>query len=367
MRVVLAGVPLVAAGRFNCTPVVDVPAPKDITDLHPSHVSVVMAVGDSITAAFSARSDLNEARDISWSIGQGTEDQLTFPWLVSQYSSKVEGQSTKAVLPNDVFDLPHGDYHKKTDNLNVAESEGAAHRGSLDEQWAYLEDNFGKYEDFDSRWKVLTVWMMANDVCGDCNSPTEEGKTFPVWEQKMEEFLENATARLKNTYINVISTLDLSNIARIQRSKLGCTIEHKYIVKECGCIDKGNSTQLAMLDRNVHYYNDRLHKFASDWYAKLQQQGRTDIAIVTQSFMEQIGPTLDFRFLSKLDCFHPSASAHEDLAIGLWNSMLCTDNRQGRCGMHFSPDIPVTCPTKDSRFYTGPDVVPGPPPMGILV
>ena len=50
------------------------------------------------------------------------------------------------------------------------------------------------------------------------------------------------------------------------------------------------------------------------------------------------------------------------LATGLWNSMLCVDGRENRCGEKFSKQLMATCPTADSVFYTGPDVIPGPPP-----
>merc|ERR1712217_175398 len=105
----------------------------------------------------------------------------------------------------------------------------------------------------------------------------------------------------------------------------------------------------------------RLHQFAADWREKLHFEGRNDIAIVAQTGIEGIGKSLDWTFLSRLDCFHPSAQAHQSLAIALWNSMLCTHNREGRCGMVFANDMHPVCPTEDSVFYTGPDVIPGPP------
>lgn len=81
-----------------------------------------------------------------------------------------------------------------------------------------------------------------------------------------------------------------------------------------------------------------------------------------QSFQEGFAiQSIDF--LNKLDCFHPSTTGHEDLAIGLWNSMLCVDDREKRCGQHFTMGIKPTCPTADSVFYTGPDVVPIVPPL----
>merc|ERR1711904_710798 len=109
----------------------------------------------------------------------------------------------------------------------MGESSGAAHRGSVDEQWGYLLENKGKYEDFDSRWKVLTYWMFANDVCGMCHGEAEQLGTYKTWEQKTGEFLDNVSATFNNTYMNLISMLDLSHIHRIQQSKAGCKVEHE--------------------------------------------------------------------------------------------------------------------------------------------
>ena len=48
--------------------------------------------------------------------------------------------------------------------------------------------------------------------------------------------------------------------------------------------------------------------------------------------------------------------ALQDLAIGLWNSMLCTAGRDTQCGRPFVPSLSPYCPTPSDRFYTGPDV-----------
>ena len=124
---------------FDC-PKIKIPHfPQNISRLHPGHVSIVMAIGDSITAGFAARSNVWEARDISWSIGEGSKDQVTLPYMLSQYSPKVEGQSTKAVIPNNVRHLPDGDYHPDTDNLNVAESQASVINF---ENWPNVRNSF---------------------------------------------------------------------------------------------------------------------------------------------------------------------------------------------------------------------------------
>ena len=232
----------------------------------------------------------------------------------------------------------------------------------MDEQWGFVTKHRGDYADFNERWKVLTVWMTANDVCGQCNGPVDNA-TLSSWVGKIDELLTNVSTTMQNVYVSLSSTLDLSNVARIQRSSLYCSVEHKVILKECGCIDRGNATQLAQLDANIHTYDSALHDLAQKWYEKLQAAKRTDMAVVMQSFLEGVGPELNKPFLNNLDCFHPSALGHQDLAVGLWNSMLCPGpQRKNKCGQHSVLDLKLMCPTADSVFYTGPDVRPDPPP-----
>jgi len=342
-----------ADAQLQCTPPSTIPpVPTNVSDLHPGHVSIVMAFGDSITAAFAARGEVLEDRDISWAIGRGNATQLTMPYILNEYTAAahgafpLQGMSNKAVVPRDILHMPHNDYHPATDLLNFAESEGAVHRGSLDEQWGFMTQHIDEYKDAKTRWKVITLWMTANDVCGECDGPID----LRTWTKKTNQFLLNISTTFQNVYVNLMGTLDLSQIARIQRSNVECTVIHKYLLEECGCIDRGNATQLKQLDANVHAMNAVLHNLSATWHAKLAAEGRGDMAVVMQGFLEGHGREFDRDFLSKLDCFHPSASAHQLLGVNLWNSMLCHD--RDNCSFNLNPT--VTCPTATSTFYTGP-------------
>jgi hypothetical protein len=73
----------------------------------PSHLPLLLTASSSSRAS-AARSDLHEARDISWAIGVGTADDVTLPYLLSQYAAHsdhkypiVRGASTTAVIPRD--------------------------------------------------------------------------------------------------------------------------------------------------------------------------------------------------------------------------------------------------------------------------
>jgi hypothetical protein len=68
--------------RFNCEVAKPATPAANVTRLHPADIGFTIALGDSITAAFAARSTLLEDRDLSWSIGKGSDDQLTLPRLL---------------------------------------------------------------------------------------------------------------------------------------------------------------------------------------------------------------------------------------------------------------------------------------------
>lgn len=60
---------------YNCDRYEAPPRPtNDITKLNPAHVDLVMAMGDSISAAFAAKAGVQEDRDVAWSCGEGTKD-----------------------------------------------------------------------------------------------------------------------------------------------------------------------------------------------------------------------------------------------------------------------------------------------------
>ena len=190
--------------------------------------------------------------------------------------------------------------------------------------------------------------MTANDVCGSCDGP----KDLTQWTDAYDQMLTNVTSNYRNIYINLMSTLDLSDVARLQRSVRFCNLEHRLLLKECGCIDRGNSSQLKTLDENVHAMNAQLSSIASKWMDKLGTAKRDDVAVVYQPYLEGIGPNLDISFLNRLDCFHPAAKAHEQLAMGLWASMLCKD-RATACGRKF-PETSPYCATRNATFYVPP-------------
>mmetsp|Transcript_22733 Transcript_22733/g.68479 ORF Transcript_22733/g.68479 Transcript_22733/m.68479 type:complete len:161 (+) Transcript_22733:642-1124(+) len=154
-------------------------------------------------------------------------------------------------------------------------------------------------------------------------------------------------------YINLIGTFPLSNVARVQRASTECSIEHR-IIDECGCIDRGNATELARMDSNTVILNTELANLSKTWSANLRADGRDDVAVVYHDFMAagDIGGELVRDDLSELDCFHPSARAHQALAAGLWDSIVCPGDRADGLICGKKPTITSAVPECPSAFTT---------------
>jgi len=110
----------------SCPKLAPRPRPNSIKNLRPDDISVVMALGDSITAAFGlkgAYGGLEEYRGQSWSIG-GDSDAVTLANFFKYYNSSVQGAS----LSNHIVEVcmgpfcPGHQYWPDLDVLNAAQS-----------------------------------------------------------------------------------------------------------------------------------------------------------------------------------------------------------------------------------------------------
>ena len=80
--------------------------PGSVHRLKPSDIGYVMSMGDSITAAFGAKSSslldiFVEFRGVSWSIGgdDSLKDVVTLPNIIREYYPNIEGFSVKTTPP----------------------------------------------------------------------------------------------------------------------------------------------------------------------------------------------------------------------------------------------------------------------------
>lgn len=337
-------------GKLNC-PALPPHTPKDIHDLRPSDIKVVMALGDSITAAFGVMGEaggLNEFRGKSWCIG-GDENATTVPNFLSTYVPDIQG----AAKGHHVLEYcsgpqcPNFQYHPQTDVHNAAQS-GAMIMNLPTHEFDYLLKQVYNNPniDIENDWKLMTILIGANDICSCCD--LNQTYTGPdAFEKDMRDVLEKVRSTLPRTFVNLILGFNISEVYWLGRKSLYCELHQRVFSFECECIfDKNANATRLEVDVVTQQYNQRLFKIAADYKAK----NYSDFAAVIQPILYRAN-AIDFpeSFLSTFDCFHPSLIAHETFAIALWNSML-TPAAQKKTNISFG-DIPM-CPTANTKIYT---------------
>lgn len=340
----------ICEGKLNC-PALPEHTPKDIYDLRPNNIKVVMALGDSITAAFGVMGNagnLHEFRGKSWSIG-GDINATTVPNFISTFVPNLQGVALGSHLLeycSGPFCLPY-QYHPEVDHHNAAQSGGMIMNLPQHEMDYLLTQVYNNPAiDIVNDWKLLTILIGANDICDTCL--TNASYTGPdAFEKYLTDTLERVRSTLPRTFVNLITGFNLSEVYYLGRKSLYCEAHQRVFSWECGCIfDKNADATRLEVDIVTQQYNERIFKIAAR-YKALQYP---DFAIVVQPFFSKTKASeFPTSFLSTFDCFHPSLLAHQTMATALWNNML-TPTASKKTKIDFG-DVPM-CPTPDTLLYT---------------
>jgi len=319
----------------DCPPLPQRPTPTSSQQLHPNDFKVVAAIGDSITAAFAVEGSVWEYRDESWSIGGGDE-KTTFANIVKYFRDDVWGASVGDHLPE-----VHGDEHEPDDDVCNAAQSSAKAGDIAEQQIPYLVQQIQQNTniDFNNDWKLVTIWIGSNDLCGSCKgNVTDEAAQYLA---TLDAALDLLHQSLPRTFVNLISNVNLTQLALVARQSESCQEVH-WFVAECSCVFRATDEQLVILTQAQIAFNQQIHAVANKWNNVDDQ-----FAVVVQPFLEQL-LIPDLSWVSTLDCFHPSLKTHEALAVNLWNVAMMPIAQKPVIG-DLTPTL--SCPTPDSLFY----------------
>jgi phospholipase B1 len=331
-------VTLASAGQLlkdiDCPALPPRPTPTSAQQLHPNDFKVVAAMGDSITAAFAVEGDTWEYRDESWSIGGG-EGKMTLANIMAYFRSDLIGASVGDHIPE-----VHGDDHYPEDDVLNAAQSSARVEDLLGQQLNYLVQQMQANPNIDyaNDWKLLTVWIGSNNLCGACRDDLNVSSDY--YESQYDALLDAIHQQIPRVFVNVISNVNLTHLAVVAR-EFDCQVFHD-VWKECSCVFAPEPGQLEALNRVTIAYNERLHRLQAKWNNVDDQ-----FAVVVQPFLEQL-LIPDLSWVSTLDCFHPSLKTHQELAINLWNYMMLPIAQKQPLG---DLNATVICPTPDSLVY----------------
>ncbi|KAH7103683.1 hypothetical protein BKA62DRAFT_48382 [Auriculariales sp. MPI-PUGE-AT-0066] len=333
--------------------------PTSVHDLRPDDFSVVMAVGDSITAGCFANglqstdplSSLDEWRGISYA-GGGDSGRVTIPNLLKYYTGSVTGASTG----HHGIELCFGPlcvpgslgYDPDVDQLNAALS-GSLASNLLHQAVDYLVPMVKALNVSSSAFKYLNLQIGSNDLCQMCLaavSPT----SADLYELSVRLALEYVRVNVPNVVVNVVANIPVSQVYDLTLNEPYCTkILPVHYNIECTCAllggAAGEATRALMVSLQKQY-DARLLKIVQDY----QKANYAGFAAIYQPLNI---PLADWpvESLSDVDCFHPSAATHARVAAEAWNRLSL--NATGRAaGFVYSDTVQIRCLQESDRILT---------------
>lgn len=336
-------------GQLNC-PTLPLHTPTNISDLSPNNIKVIMTLGDSITAAFGvhgAGAGLQEARGQSWSIGFDA-GAITMGNMLKYFSPNLVGGSLKSHLVELCYGpiCPPFQYHPNEDVFNSAQS-GAMVGDLVTHELDYLVKRVkeNKQVNMKEDWKLLTLLIGANDLCASCT--LAKGFLNPDdFEKHLMKVLTNVRSELPRTLVQIVEMFNLSQVYNLSMKSNVCKDIHRVGFIECECIFRPDGAKLrAEVDEHVQLYNARSRKVATHF----QSLNDPQFTVITQPFARDTAlATFPIEAISTLDCFHPSLTTHQAMAISLWNNMITPSAKKStKLDLNEKP----ICPTPATRIY----------------
>ncbi|XP_067841234.1 phospholipase B1, membrane-associated [Heptranchias perlo] len=315
--------------------------PTSVHRLRPADIKVVAAMGDSLTVAFGARAKnlfelQTQYQGVSWSNGgdKSLETVTTFPNVLKKFNPNIYGFSTGI--------------GKRKSNFNVAvPGSKAKDMRAQAHTLIQLMKNSSKIN-FEQDWKVITIFIGANDLCEYCMN--KETYSSDNYVKHIQEALDMLHKQVPKAFINMMQIIEMNGLRRIKQETIGCAILEK---NTCPCFIelRENSPELHEIMRINRDYQTKLTSLIYNGKYDTSE----DFTVVLQPYfsntivpLNSIGQ-LELSFFS-VDCFHLSERGQAEMAIGLWNNMLEPIGRKQNYNNFTYDRTKLKCPTSDAPY-----------------
>jgi len=313
------------------------PPPTSVNALRPADISLVAALGDSITAAYGANAttiltDTVQYRGQSWDIGMQSpmEALTTMPSIFQKFNPSLYGGS-----------VGNGDQNNANSRLNVAVSGAIAK--DMPTQANALVTKLKARSDFNTAWKMVSLWIGGNDLCRFCDEPRDPAHTPTAYTGYIEQAFDILLNNVPKVFVNMIQIMDITELYQLHEGT--CDYWHNQV---CFCAAGNNAAFRAEASNLAFEYQKAINNMlkAPKWTS------RGDFAIVVQPFFTQttIPRKADGqpdRSYFAPDCFHFATKTHEGVGISLWNNII---QPVGAKSTKWVPGVTVQCPT-NARPY----------------
>ena len=239
-------------------------------------IRAIIALGDSITAGFGlidhyVIDGIHEYRGMSFTAG-GLETAWTMPNLMRVVNGgrKLLGTSEKTGLPWDVLEIRGRHirpFDPEVNQLNAAQSNARSRH--LAEQVDYLLHRLKSYPGLDvaQDWKVLTIFIGANDICDSCND-SKIHSSLDAYDRMVRQQLERIRAAVPRVFVNLIGYFNITQTFDFTKDDKYCVFVH-HAIHECDCCFGKTATAatrrvmddftFALNERCVWFVNSCIH------------------------------------------------------------------------------------------------------------
>ncbi|WKX99253.1 hypothetical protein Q1695_014271 [Nippostrongylus brasiliensis] len=310
--------------------------PANVNSVRPADIKVVMALGDSLTAANGAGAEdplgvVLQYRGLAFQAGGdgSLENHITIPNILRKFNSDLFGYSVGIGSPN-VWEIAR---------LNVAMPGAIA--ADLPGQARTLVSLLHAHPEavnYKEDWKLLNIFIGGNDMCSFCRD--QSLKPFDCV-QHIDEAIKIIYDNVPRVIVSITAMLQLEVLRKSDSGRPFCQGLHK---DECPCESNAkdfNDTYLA--DACISYANMEMDLAASGKYDK------SDFAVVTQPFFRDIVTAPDKEFFAP-DCFHFSQWGHALVSSWLWRNIMEPVGSKTTLGSANEPSLPLACPDPKCPF-----------------
>ena len=335
--------------------------PSSIQDgIRVSDIKVIMALGDSATAGFGAKTTtfldtqfLQEYRGLSFAMG-GDPGAPTLANFVKHYRPELVGASRGTHLIELCW---HGEfcapdelaYRPLLDQLNAAQS-GATSQ-TLGMELRYLKRQMAIKGIAHEEWKLLTLFIGSNEICRKSCEPFANPKNqASLFEKRLVKTLREISKMMPRTIVNVMQLADLSQVDKFSRAHVRCLPVRPFLSAICPCaINHGERGRWAMRAASFEY-NQRIIRLVKRFNLHQKRKGpHWTVAALASPLLRDTDLAVDIpaHFASRLDCFHPSATAHGSMAKALWRDI---HQRYEKRTSHLFEQPLVYCPSNKDKI-----------------